>query len=162
MKLCIASISLSARSTNASIADDEIPCRSGLLRGRRCAAADEPMTVAASNSRRARAAWSMGSLRSGDREIITSRAHLHDHIVAALASRMNTVAGFERYSPFADVAKATVPQGDFGGRIRRNDDIEREPLPIACPEGRERAVRRFEGRSRARQACPRSWRDACP
>src|SRR5882672_8089306 len=106
--------------------------------------------------------WGAEDLPSGNREIVTTRAHLDDDICAALAGAANTVACVEGGAPFPHPIDAGVPQGDFRGRIRWHGDLEHEslPPPVELPGGLQRPVRRFERRARTRQPRSGAWCDA--
>src|SRR5213592_1075443 len=97
-----------------------------------------------------------------DRESVTPRAHVHDHVFATLVSGTHSVARVHGKSSFSHRVEAGVPQGDLGGRVCRNGDVEYKPLTLESPRGLQRPISGFERRARTGQTRPEARCDAGP
>jgi len=61
---------------------------------------------------------------------------------------------------FAHLVEPGIPEGDFGGRVRRNHHLERESPAVELPRRAQRPVGGLERRTRARQPRSGTRRDA--
>src|SRR5882762_3569664 len=91
---------------------------------------------------------------------VAARADVHDDVWPSLAGGTYAVPRGEGNSSFAHLIEPGIPQGDFGGRVRRNRYLEPESPAVKLPRRAQRPVDGLEGCVRTRETGARSWGDA--